>query len=191
MSKDRIKSAAIKLFSVKGYMGTSLEMIAHEIGLKKQSIYSHFKNKEELFLHIFQESLESELVNLERYFKQAAGMPLPDALYGLIMELKARYNKELSLHLILYFSFIIPDQLEEKINSMIGEFVQYKKTAILERLTNEQTVALRVDPNTAMIAYMNLLEGMLIEIVYGSSLNDYEQRLQCSWDIFWNGLIKR
>ncbi len=48
-TKDKIIHSAIKNFLNFGFNNTSLSDIAKEVGIKKSSIYYHFKNKEELF----------------------------------------------------------------------------------------------------------------------------------------------
>jgi len=59
MSKARTKSeekrvliqqAATKLFCELGFAATSMEKIAKEAGVSKQTVYSHFGNKDELFI---------------------------------------------------------------------------------------------------------------------------------------------
>lgn len=40
--------AALELFSVKGYEGTSVEEIAKYVGIKAPTMYKHLKSKEEL-----------------------------------------------------------------------------------------------------------------------------------------------
>ncbi|MDK2919063.1 MAG: hypothetical protein PWQ37_1796 [Candidatus Petromonas sp.] len=61
-TRDKIIDASIKNFLIFGYDNTSLSTIAAEVGIKKPSIYYHFKNKEDLFIvsvnHIF-DSLEN------------------------------------------------------------------------------------------------------------------------------------
>jgi len=53
----RIIDVAIKLMSEKGYAGTSIQMIADIVGIKKASIFHHFKKKEEILLAILQETI--------------------------------------------------------------------------------------------------------------------------------------
>ncbi|MCR4990356.1 MAG: TetR/AcrR family transcriptional regulator [Lachnospiraceae bacterium] len=45
-TKERLIEAALDLFSVKGYEGTTVEEIAGAVGIKAPSIYDHFKGKE-------------------------------------------------------------------------------------------------------------------------------------------------
>ena len=47
-TKQRILEEAEKLFAVKGFEGTGIEEIAHNVGIRKSVIYYHFKNKEEI-----------------------------------------------------------------------------------------------------------------------------------------------
>ena len=47
-TRDKIISAAITLFSDRGYSKTSVRDIAKEVGIKPASLYSHFKSKEEV-----------------------------------------------------------------------------------------------------------------------------------------------
>ena len=47
-AKEKLMEAAIKLFSVKGYDGTSVDEIAESIGIKGPTIYKYFNGKEAL-----------------------------------------------------------------------------------------------------------------------------------------------
>src|SRR5689334_3945213 len=48
-SSGPIREAAAKLFLEKGYQGTSMDDVAAAAGVSKQTIYTHFASKEELF----------------------------------------------------------------------------------------------------------------------------------------------
>lgn len=50
--KELVVSAARKLFLEAGYGATSMDSIAAEAGVSKRTVYSHFKNKENLFAAI-------------------------------------------------------------------------------------------------------------------------------------------
>ncbi|HEY3274828.1 MAG TPA: helix-turn-helix domain-containing protein [Methanocella sp.] len=51
-TKDRIMDTAIDLFSRKGYEAVSVQEIAVAVGIKKSSIYSHFKSKDQILQSI-------------------------------------------------------------------------------------------------------------------------------------------
>ncbi|MFC1535478.1 helix-turn-helix domain-containing protein, partial [Thermodesulfobacteriota bacterium] len=47
-TKFRIIKEAVKLFSQRGYHGTSIDHIARSAGFTKGAIYWHFKSKDEI-----------------------------------------------------------------------------------------------------------------------------------------------
>ncbi|MEK1832503.1 TetR/AcrR family transcriptional regulator [Priestia megaterium] len=70
MTFNQLKEASLRQFALNGYEGASLSSIASEVGIKKQSIYTYFKSKEELFVHSFNESLSRELYFIEHFLKE-------------------------------------------------------------------------------------------------------------------------
>lgn len=53
--REQIVKAAVKIFLEKGFAATSMNAVAEEAGVIKATIYSHFKDKEQLFAAIIQE----------------------------------------------------------------------------------------------------------------------------------------
>ncbi len=47
--REQILEAASMLFVQQGFTDTSMEMVAQQAGVSKQTVYSHFGNKDELF----------------------------------------------------------------------------------------------------------------------------------------------
>ncbi|MDF2837936.1 MAG: hypothetical protein K0Q63_3576, partial [Paenibacillus sp.] len=70
-----IKEAALKMFSSYGYEGTSLAQITDEIGLKKQSVYAHFKGKDDLYLQVVREAFRTELERVRATISLTGGVP--------------------------------------------------------------------------------------------------------------------
>lgn len=56
--KEAIKKAALKVFAKYGYYKTTLDDIAETVGIKKNSLYYYFPNKESLFEEIVREESE-------------------------------------------------------------------------------------------------------------------------------------
>lgn len=54
-TKQKILSAALDLFSLHGYAGSSIRQISGSVGLRESTIYSHYKSKEEIFRDILSE----------------------------------------------------------------------------------------------------------------------------------------
>jgi TetR/AcrR family transcriptional repressor of mexJK operon len=53
--RKQILYAAGELFLTSGFSGCSMEMVAKQSGVSKQTVYSHFNNKEALFLAVIEE----------------------------------------------------------------------------------------------------------------------------------------
>jgi len=54
--KEKIIHESLKLFSLKGFLSTSINDILEAANTSKGGLYNHFKNKEDLFLHVIQEA---------------------------------------------------------------------------------------------------------------------------------------
>ncbi|NHN31800.1 TetR/AcrR family transcriptional regulator [Paenibacillus agricola] len=187
MTINQLHDIALKQFALRGYEGATLETIAREVGIKKQSIYGHFKNKEQFFLHVFKSSVNTEIEFLDQLFQAQAELALEDMLLHLIRQYKDRYADIPTLRLIMYAGFIFPPQLEKPIGSMIAAYISHKRTAVYHLFSRPDHPAMRVDARQATEAYMNLLEGMLVELIYGGT-SRFDGRLEASWDIFWYGI---
>lgn len=48
-TKERILQEALLLFAKKGYIATSMNDIAKQLGITKPALYKHYKNKQEIF----------------------------------------------------------------------------------------------------------------------------------------------
>lgn len=67
--REQIKQAAKVFFIQYGYYKTTLEDIARHIGIKKNSLYYYFPNKETLFNELIQNEAEEVFLNIEKALK--------------------------------------------------------------------------------------------------------------------------
>jgi TetR/AcrR family transcriptional repressor of mexJK operon len=56
--RKQILTSAGELFLTSGFSGCSMEMVAKHSGVSKQTVYSHFNNKEALFLAVIEDKCE-------------------------------------------------------------------------------------------------------------------------------------
>ncbi len=59
-TRRALLAAARRLFGARGFAGTSLDQVVAEAGVTKGALYHHFRNKERLFLEVYDE-VEGEL----------------------------------------------------------------------------------------------------------------------------------
>ena len=70
---NEIVDAAATLFREKGFVATSLEDIAREVGMYKGSLYHYIKSKEDLLFAVVREPAESILADV----RELSGLDLP------------------------------------------------------------------------------------------------------------------
>jgi len=64
-TRQRILDTALDSFGTKGLDGTSLDALARELGLRKQSILYHFKSKNSLFAEVVDEAANRFIEELD------------------------------------------------------------------------------------------------------------------------------
>jgi AcrR family transcriptional regulator len=69
-TKQGILAQAVQVFSVRGYMGMSMDELTRATGLTKGGIYNHFDSKDDLALQTFDYAIEGMR---ERFRKQLEG----------------------------------------------------------------------------------------------------------------------
>ncbi|MCC9296207.1 TetR/AcrR family transcriptional regulator [Clostridium sp. MT-14] len=187
MTITEIKKAALLNFTEKGYDGASLSDIAQEVGIKKQSIYSHFKSKDELFLTVMEEVINEETKFLHQYFSHYQP-DLKNYLEDFILKLKERYtnNKECNMKFILRMAYMPPVHLREEV---ILNFKLYFSE--LEKLLNKlffNTETFSKKAERATLSFMTILDGLLVALIYGG-IERFNQKFRVSWEIYWSGLL--
>lgn len=192
MKANEIKKSALAQFVDKGYEATTLDDIVKEIGIKKQSVYSHFKHKEDIFLQVMQDTLNKEISFLKQFFLDHLHYELKDTLFQLLIKYKDRYIKQgdVEFKFLLRMAFMPPFHLQ---STVMGQFQLYNqeleqmiKQVFLNNLNNEN---IKVTAEEGMISFLNFLDGILVELIYSSSsIQKFETRLKISWAIYWKGV---
>ena len=65
VKKDQILCEAAKLIAELGFEGTSMQLIAEAVGLQKQSLYAHFKSKDEIFSEVVRKQNDYITITLD------------------------------------------------------------------------------------------------------------------------------
>ncbi|AHI56602.1 efflux pump transcriptional regulator FepR [Listeria ivanovii] len=190
MRKKEIKQAALKLFASNGFEGTSLADIAGVVGLKKQSIYSHFKDKDDLFLSIMKDAKSTE-IDYYRAHLQDSDLSRPDlVLASLLFGVKNLYDTDAGFQFWLRYGFyppkhlydIVQAEISDNVSQMEQDFTVLFSNWIAQKLIPEQ------DVETMKEAYMGILDAVIVEIVYVNEPQRSERKITALWQIFWRGI---
>lgn len=184
----KIKQNALALIVEKGYTATSLADIGEKVGIKKQSIYSHFKSKDDLFLQIMSGVIHEEITFLNNYFTQHKYEELDFILYHFIVQLKERYvsYKEDNLKFLFRMMFTPPNHMKETVVATALEYYEELEGHIEQIFAfHEDKIAVTVYEGKT--AYLNFFDGLLVELVY-IDVRNFEKRFQTSWKIYRRGI---
>ena len=90
-TKERILEEALKLFSQSGYMGTSMNDIAAELGVTKAALYKHYKSKQEILESIVERMNQMDAERAKRY-------EMPEGNIDTALDKIKQYTKVQFLH---------------------------------------------------------------------------------------------
>ncbi|MGG1517099.1 TetR/AcrR family transcriptional regulator [Paenibacillus oryzisoli] len=190
MTATRIKDVALKYFANHGYEGASLADIAEEVGIKKQSIYTHFKGKDELFLVLLHDAIAKELGFVTSYMDRHKASSIEALLYGFLSEYQACYENNDNTKFYLRTAYFPPTHLYEEI---VKEGYRYLDTVeellvtVLDQAKACGSIHAGISSETAAAAFLSVLDGLFVELLFGGS-ERAKKRLEASWLVYWRGI---
>jgi len=182
MSAEEIKKSALKCFSEYGYDGTSLSMITEELGMKKQSIYAHYKSKEDIFVSVLNSVLKDEEEFLDEYFSRNYDNAA-ECLNNLITLIKERYisHNEYNMKFIIGASYMPPEKLAQEVNAKCNAYfdkIAAKVVEVISKFSNDET-----EKEKKVLAFTTILVGLFSALMY-RDIEVYEKRQQACWELF-------
>ncbi|MGE7592481.1 TetR/AcrR family transcriptional regulator [Peribacillus frigoritolerans] len=193
LKSNEIKEAALKYFTIHGYEGASLSQIAEEVGMKKQSIYAHFKGKDDLFLQVLRDAKETELSSKLQYFRKVDSKNPEKDLYGFLQLVIDLFQKNEHIKFWLRMSFFPPAHLEKEIGQEVID-IEEKVQAILECKFQDWINAKLIVEDEAITptyAFLGVVDSILLELVYGNDEKRLNDKLSASWKVFWRGISQK
>ncbi len=89
-ARTRVLDAALGLFADHGVTGTSLQMIADQVGITKAAVYHQFRTKDDIVLAVTERELAKLLPALEDAEASGAGSAARDGLLVHVIEMAVR-----------------------------------------------------------------------------------------------------
>lgn len=190
--ESKIIDAALKLFATKGYEGTTIREIGHEVGIKGSSIYSHFSSKEEIFIKVVNNLFVKIMDNEETTFNAMKSRENNDIRSLLFAVFHGYYNFFAMNHLELLFwqrlRFFPPFSTEGKfdVNQLLYEkpLVEIYLDVFKKGVETKQLK--EIDPVMLVMSFFSFISGYtdsLILVPFKLS----EEQLKMAFEIFWEG----
>ena len=167
--KNKIICESLKLFSLKGFLSTSLNHILEAANTSKGGFYNHFKSKEDLFFAVMREARRSwrerNLVGLAETEKPV------EKIKTLLHNFKDRYLKDIETFpggcIFVTLSVELDDQRPHLAGEIKEGFVRLK--AMINRLLNQGKASgeIRDEIDTEAVTEM-IFAGMIgASVIFG------------------------
>lgn len=189
MTKDKIKKIAISNFARYGFKGASLEKIAQEVGIKKPSIYSHFKNKEDLYINCLEEVILMDYFFVDKYLHETKEQSLEIKLKHFLISYKKRAEENDEVMFWIRSLYFPPRELEEKSIERTNEYI-FKIKKLFEDIFEEEILKDKLHKYNAeelAEAYLCIFDGCMLELFYTGD-SGFNLRLNSIWKVFWRGI---
>ncbi|WP_084028790.1 TetR/AcrR family transcriptional regulator [Bacillus sp. J33] len=188
-----LKKGAFQLFSEYGFEGTSLNDIAVRAGIRKSSIYAHFKNKDELFLSIYKDIANHYQKVMREHFILLEQMNCSiQGKLGITFELYINtIKKDISISKFWKRAVIFPPkhlkkQLQEIHNLLIKNYFKDKiavffSEGIQKGDIKEQAISELIK------SYFCLIDGAIFTLLYDEKQLD-RHTIKSLWINYWTGI---
>lgn len=186
MSSQRIKTSALNLFTERGYEGASLAHIIADVGIKKSSIYNHYKSKDDLFISIYESCIVDELQAMKDFFaKPGQEQDFLSQLKSYVEYKSYRVKHVLSAKFLFRFIIFPPHHLKEQLLEKAESYFTKLAMQFNDYLQiHEQFNALSEAQKSEFIhLYCVLLQGIQNDQFMGGGYCT-EERLEISWEFF-------
>lgn len=159
VKRQKILDAAVSLFTEQGYAATSMDFIAKNADVSKQTVYSHFGSKDELFSASVEYKCESlHILDLSQH-------DLSDP-QTILFQLAQNFtdfitSKEAcAVHKICVFESTTYPQVSEMFYKAGPLRVTNEVTLLMAKLHQQKILAIE-NPKQAALQFLNMMKGEL------------------------------
>jgi AcrR family transcriptional regulator len=196
MSYLRIKEAGLKLFSQKGFEGTTIKDIASEAGLKPSSIYSHFASKEEIFVTVWRECISRAGVgvsSVKEYVSSVEEYDAKDVLYKYYVAIVSYFSRNKQEYMFLRQASFFAKSKENTNAANYSNFIINEASVkffeiFFDKLKNENRIIEDSNENLFYMYISGILAYLEEKVVYNIPLD--EGFIDRFWSGFWKSIKK-
>jgi AcrR family transcriptional regulator len=185
ITRDKIIQSALKLFSKKGFLGTTTKEIAKEAKIAEVTLFRYFNSKENLFIEVLRS--QSFLPTLKDILPKIKKMEYKRALQTVAKYFLALLKNKKDLICIMHAEmFKYPAEIREINIKMIHE-VYLVFASYLEDLKEKNVLKKDIDTTYASTAFFGMLLNLFIKKEFLKRKINFKKAVQTYIDIFYDG----
>jgi TetR/AcrR family transcriptional repressor of mexJK operon len=155
-SRQRIVDTARRLFIEEGYLGVSMQQIADITGLRKASLYHHFRSKESLFADVMIQLIDRILLEFEEVDLEDG--PIQEQLEQVALINYRQFDQPEIHKLAMDFFKHVPEsehtEIHERLRSLQVVFADIFARAV------ERGELRAIDPNLAATLFFHMMMAL-------------------------------
>jgi AcrR family transcriptional regulator len=189
-TRKLIIQAATRLFAEKGYEGMTMKDIANEVGIKAPSLYSFFKNKGDILLQLYTETISDHyqiaIASLQADQHQSVEKQLYDFLESIIdYHLRESIALKIFIRLLLFPPEVFEVNLREKLVEMENDEVELLGDVFKKGMASGEV---RQGDARAMAKLLACMMDGWIWLMQRHDEATLRERFQSDWRQFWQGV---
>lgn len=189
-TREKIMSAAVDLFSSRGYASSGVAAICQAAGVSKGAFYHHFSGKQVLFLALMDAWLDDLEAEIERMYN-ASGSVAESLLMmtGLLSEVFSQAEGQLPMFLEFWVQAARNPEVEDVLKAPYRRFRRRFAGIIQQGIDNGEFAD--VDAELAASTLVSLAVGFVLQGLVDSQGEDWGQQAQQSLEMLIQGFQRR
>ncbi len=157
--------------------------IAADVGIKKPSVYAHFRSKEELLLSLIPLVIEAELEFARSTLR--GGDDMKQQLLAYLQGIQGRFESSHRVQFWMRILFAPPMNLYDVVMEPMHVFMDDLECVIKNALQKSPLVsnANRLSADVLAMACMSMIDSLQSELLFGGT-KKFQRRLEAVWAVF-------
>lgn len=189
--QQHILDATKKIFTTKGYYGTTMNAIAEEVGIRKATLYSHFNHKEAVFHYLFEDILKEHNKVLDDIFSAISHYSVKRQMFEYMVRYIDYCYNNATIELWNHFYYYPPETMKDWIRSSTHKAEGRSREVILKQIEKGQKEGVIKAINIDIIyqLYYNMCLGFVLSApeYEGSDMTDIIKK---TYQLYWEGIKK-
>lgn len=164
--RSQIVEVAYKLFSKKGFNGTTTKEIAMNAHVSEATIFKHFSKKEDLYKEIIT-AYTKDNKRSKDFFSSIEGREGKDFFYAVAFNILENNKKDSTFQRLMLFSALEREKFSELVISSIGEDFMKLVAGEIDKLIKKKEF-IKTDSYLAARTFMGMVNSFVIgQEIYG------------------------